>query len=91
MIKCKDSAHQKVKDCLFQTTPFSAHVSPAILKPPPSLRLALRSPTHAALLRKKPLIQAPSDMSRAWDKGKPVNPHLPLFQLQFCPTAQKAF
>ena len=46
-------------------------------------------PNHAALLRKKPLIQAPSDMSRAWDKGKPVNPHLPLFQLQFCPTAQK--
>ena len=77
MNKCKDSAHQKVKGCLLQTTPFSVHVSPAILKPPPSLSLALGSPTHAAPLRKKPLIQAASDVSRAWDKGKPVNPHTP--------------
>ena len=50
MIKSKDSAHQKVKPRLPQTTPFSAPVSPTILKSPPSFSLALRSPTHTAPL-----------------------------------------
>ena len=48
MIKSKDSAHQKVKACLPQTTPFSAPVSPTILKSLPSL--ACRPPTHTAPL-----------------------------------------
>ena len=53
MIKCKDSAHQKVKTRLLQTTPFSAHVSPALLKPPPSLSLALRSPNTCSSAQKE--------------------------------------
>ena len=50
MIKSKDSAHQKVKGCLPQTTPLSAPVSPTIRKSPPGFSLALRSPKHTASL-----------------------------------------
>lgn len=61
MINSKDSTHQKAKAHL-------PHLSPTILKPPPSLSLALGSPTHAAPLRMKSLIQAASNVGRAWGK-----------------------
>lgn len=69
VIRSKDSIHEKAKARLPQTIPFSAVLSPTVLKPPPGLSLALRSSTHAAPLRMKPLVQPASDTDRAWGEG----------------------